>query len=67
MAVAFSTSALDKRPAFMLKVLEHILMTHPAEKPEYQAYTDAIKELQTDSMHELRRLATKMPNQLFVK
>ncbi len=41
-------------------------MSHPAEKPGYQAYSDAVKELQIDSMHELRRLATKMPDQLFV-
>jgi exportin-5 len=50
----------------MLKVLEH-LMCQPAEKPEYQAYTDAVKELQTDAMHELRRIAIKMPNQVFVR
>lgn len=64
LAVAFSTSALDKNPSFMLKVLEHILMTHPEERPGFQAYSDAVKELQMDSMHELTRLATKMPNQL---
>jgi exportin-5 len=51
----------------MLKVLEHLLMCHPAERPEYQAYTDAVKELQTDAMHELRRIAIKMPNQVFVR
>jgi exportin-5 len=50
----------------MLKVLEHILMSHPPEKPEYQAYSDAVKDLHGDAMYELRRLATKMPNQLFV-
>jgi exportin-5 len=65
--VAFSTSALDKKPGFMLKVLEHLLMSRAVDKPEYQAYTDAVKELQTDSMYELRRIAIKMPNQLFVR
>ncbi|KAH8819701.1 armadillo-type protein [Xylogone sp. PMI_703] len=64
LAVAFSTSALDKKVAFMLKVLEHILMSHPVEKPEYAIYSDAVKELQTDGLHELQRLATRMPDQL---
>jgi exportin-5 len=64
LAVAFSTSALDKKSSFMLKVLEHILMSRPVERPEYQAYSDAVKELQIDAMHELTRLATKMPDQL---
>ena len=50
----------------MLKVLQHILMSRPAEQPEYIAYSDAVKELQADSMYELQRLATKMPDQLLV-
>lgn len=50
----------------MLKVLEHILMTQPAEFPEVPAYTDAIKDLQAESGHELQRLAIKMPDQLLV-
>jgi exportin-5 len=64
LAVAFSTSALDKKVGFMLKVLEHILMSRPAEHPEYLAYSDAVKELQADGMYELQRLAIKMPDQL---
>jgi exportin-5 len=64
LAVLFSTSALDKKPTFMLKVLEHVLMTQPVDKPECQAYSDAVKELQSDAMHELNRLAMKMPDQL---
>ncbi|KAJ2998294.1 hypothetical protein NUW58_g362 [Xylaria curta] len=62
--VAFSTSVLDKKPSFMLKVLEHILVTWPATHPEHQVYSDAIKELQGESMVELQRLATKMPDHL---
>lgn len=50
----------------MLKVLEHILISRPAEQPEYGAYNDAVKELQTDGMYELQRLASKMPDQLLV-
>ncbi|KAI0969130.1 armadillo-type protein [Xylaria arbuscula] len=62
--VAFSTSVLDKNPAFMLKVLEHILVTWPATHPDYKLYSDAIKDLQGESMVELQRLAAKMPDHL---
>ena len=51
----------------MLKVLEHILMSRPVEQPQCSAYNDAVKELQTDGMYELQRLAGKMPDQLLVK
>ncbi|KAI1773737.1 ARM repeat-containing protein [Hypoxylon cercidicola] len=62
--VAFSTTALNKNPNCMLKVLEHILVTWPATQPEYRVYTDAIKELQAESMVELQRLAINMPDDL---
>ncbi|KAI1181009.1 armadillo-type protein [Nemania sp. FL0916] len=62
--VAFSTSALDKNSSFMLKVLEHILLTWPAPQPDYKVYNDAIKDLQGESTVELQRLATKMPDHL---
>ena len=65
--VAFSTSALERKPAFMLKVLEHILVTWPATHPDHRAYTDAIKELQSESLAELQRLAAKMPDHLLVR
>jgi exportin-5 len=64
--VAFSTTALDKKVTFMLKVLEHILMSKPVEQPEFGSYNDAVKELQVDGMYELQRLASKMPDQLLV-
>ncbi|KAI9049381.1 hypothetical protein LZ554_006415 [Drepanopeziza brunnea f. sp. 'monogermtubi'] len=62
--VAFSTTALDTKTPFMLKVLEYILMSRPVERPEYPAYNDAVKELQADGVYELQRIATKMPDQL---
>ncbi|PQE14421.1 nuclear import and export protein [Rutstroemia sp. NJR-2017a BBW] len=67
LAVAFSTTALDQKVGFMLKVLEHILMTQPAEHPNATIYSDAVKELQADAAYELQRLATKMPDQLLAK
>ncbi|TDZ28348.1 Protein MSN5 [Colletotrichum trifolii] len=62
--VAFSTTALDKNPSFMLKVLEHILMTWPAPRPEHRAFNEAIKDFQSESMVELQRLASKVPDHL---
>ncbi|CAK7207345.1 karyopherin [Sporothrix eucalyptigena] len=64
--VTFSTTALDRYPSFMLKVLEHILLTWPSSKePEHRTFNDAIKELQSESMVELQRLASKQPDHLF--
>lgn len=57
---------MDQKVGFMLKVLEHILMTQPAEHPNATLYSDAVKELQADAAYELQRLATKMPDQLLV-
>jgi len=62
--VAFSTTALDSKAGFMLRVLEHILMTWPALQPEHKVFNDAIRDLQTESMVELQRLASKMPDHL---
>jgi exportin-5 len=62
--VAFSTTALRKNNGFMLKVLEHILMTWPAAQPEHKLFNEAIKDLQAESINELQRLAFKMPDNL---
>ncbi|KAK4156421.1 armadillo-type protein [Chaetomidium leptoderma] len=62
--VTFSTRALDSKPAIMLRVLEHILMTWPALQPEHKLFNEAIRDLQTESMVELQRLASKMPDPL---
>lgn len=64
--VYFSTTALKNNTGFMLKVLEHILMTWPALEPEHRAFNDAVKDLQGESMVELQRLASEMPDHLLV-
>lgn len=64
--VYFSTTALKNNAPFMLKVLEHILMTWPAPEPEFRAFNDSIKDLQSESMLELQRLASEMPDHLLV-
>lgn len=65
--VYFSTTALKNNATFMLKVLEHILMTWPTPEPDYRAFNDSIKDLQSESMLELQRLASEMPDHLLVR
>lgn len=50
----------------MLKVLQHILMTWPEQEPEFRAFNEAVKDLQGDSMVEMQRLASEMPDDLLV-
>ena len=64
--VTFSTTALDNRPKLMLKILEHILLTRPAECGTNHAYADAVKELMNVCTTEIQRLAMKMPDHLMV-
>ncbi|KAF8539445.1 armadillo-type protein [Trichophaea hybrida] len=64
--VTFSTTALDNRPELMLKILEHILLTRPADYAANHAYTDAVKELMNVCTTEIQRLAMKMPDHLMV-
>ncbi|KAL2219423.1 armadillo-type protein [Thermoascus aurantiacus ATCC 26904] len=59
LVVDISSKALDKTPSFALKVLEHILMTHLPDRPEYPAYSESVKELHNLASHELRRLAMR--------
>lgn len=66
LAVCFSTTALKKNAGFILKVLEFILMTWPTTEPEYRAFNEGIKDLQSESMVELQRLASEMPDHLLV-
>lgn len=50
----------------MLNVLEHIILTWPTLEPDHRAFNDAIKDLQGESMIELQRLASEMPDHLLV-
>lgn len=50
----------------MLNVLEHILITWPSTQSDHRVYNEAIKELQSESLYELQRLAVKMPDHLLV-
>jgi len=41
-------------------------MSRPVEYPELVAYSEAVKDFQSESIYELQRLASKMPDQLLV-
>lgn len=64
--VDISSKALDKTPSFALKVLEHILMTHLEDQPQYPAYSEAVRELHSLASHELRRLSMRYADYFFV-
>ncbi|WEW59920.1 karyopherin [Emydomyces testavorans] len=59
LSVDFSAKALRNKPSYALKVLEHILMTHAVDKPEFPLYSEAVRELYSLSTYEVRRLATR--------
>ncbi|KKA20307.1 Nuclear import and export protein Msn5 [Rasamsonia emersonii CBS 393.64] len=63
--VDISSRALDKSSSFALKVLEHILMTHVEDQPQYPAYSEAVKELNSLASHELRRLSMRYADYFF--
>uniref|UniRef100_A0A093XXU9 Exportin-5 C-terminal domain-containing protein n=1 Tax=Talaromyces marneffei PM1 TaxID=1077442 RepID=A0A093XXU9_TALMA len=65
LVVDISSKALDKTPSFALKVLEHILMTHLEDQPQYPAYSDAVRELHSLASHELRRLSMRYADYFF--
>lgn len=67
LSVDFSSTALDSKPSFALKVLEHILMTHVPDRPEFPTYSDAVKELHNLATYELRRLATRYADYFSVR
>lgn len=66
LAVEFSTKALDRKPSFSLKVLEHILSIRLAEEPDSPTYSEAVRELQSVCSHELQRLAMRYPDYFVV-
>lgn len=59
LAVDFSAKALQNKPSYALKVLEHILMTQAIDSPEYPLYSEAVRELYSLSTYEVRRLAIR--------
>ena len=67
LSVDFSAKALENKPSFALKVLEHILMTDAVDRPEFPAYSESVKELHTLATQEVRRLATRYADYFSVR
>ena len=67
LVVDISCRALDKTPSFALKVLEHILMSRTDDRPEFPAYSEAVRELHGLANHELRRLAMRYADYFAVR
>ncbi|PGH29705.1 exportin-5 [[Emmonsia] crescens] len=59
LSVDFCYKALKNNPSFALKVLEHILMTNLPDRPEFPAYSEAVKELHNMATYEVRRLTIR--------
>ena len=66
LACEFATGPLKRKSQFAFKVFEHILETSCYDEPNYNAYSDAVKELQGFCFHQLQRLAIRFPDQLIV-
>ena len=67
LAVGFAIGPLKRDPTFALKMFDYILSTRCPEHPGCVAYTDAVRELQTFSIHQLQRLAMRFPNDFVVR
>jgi exportin-5 len=66
LAVGFAVGPLKREPRFALKMFDYILDTRCPEHPGSVAYTDAVRELQAFSLHQLQRLAMRFPNDFVV-
>ena len=55
----FASRALDKNQNYALNVLEHILTIRIIDRPECLVYSEVVKELYANAVHEMRRLAMR--------
>lgn len=66
LAVGFAIGPLKRNAQFALKIFDYILDTRCSAHPACLAYTDAVKDLQAVSLHQLQRLAMRFPDYLVV-
>lgn len=64
LSVSFCTSSLKKSSLFMMRVLESILLTREPARSDAPTYSEAVTELHDETLHDLIRIASKMPDQL---
>ncbi|KAF6219395.1 hypothetical protein HO133_005221 [Letharia lupina] len=66
LAVGFAIGPLKRNAQFALKIFDYILDTRCSAHPACLAYTDAVKDLQAVSLHQLQRLAMRFPDYLVI-
>lgn len=66
LAVGFAIGPLKRNAQFAFKLFDYILDTRCPAHPACEAYTDAVRDLQAFSLHQLQRLAMRFPNDLVV-
>lgn len=66
LAVGFASGPLKREPRFAFKVFDYMLDIRCPEYPGCRAYTDAVRDLQQFSLHQLQRIAMRFPNDLAV-
>ena len=59
LAIELSTRGLEQNEGFALRVLEHILVSQPSDRPEHPTYSDSVKELHVFATSELRKLGIR--------
>ena len=67
LAVGFAIGPLKRNARFAFKVFDFILDTRCPAYPAHMAYSDAVKDLQAFSLHQLQRLAMRFPDYLVVR
>lgn len=64
LAVGFAIGPLKRNAQFAFKLFDYILDTRCPAHPACEAYTDAVRDLQAFSLHQLQRLAMRFPDDL---
>lgn len=64
LAVGFAIGPLKRNAQFALRIFDYILDTRCPEYPECVAYNEAVRDLQSFSLHQLQRLAMRFANHL---
>lgn len=64
LAVGFAIGPLKRNAQFALRIFDYILDTRCQEFPGCVAYNEAVKDLQSFSLHQLQRLAMRYANHL---
>ena len=64
--MGFATGPLKRNAEFALRVFEYTLESRCPDNPAYEVYSDAVKDLHSCCLHQLQRLAMRLPDYLVV-